>query len=919
MITSKDNKETGTRMLRLREMLVGGLVLQCLGCGGAAAQSGWRMEPVPLQTRWAKEVSPANAWPEYPRPQLVRPGWVNLNGLWDYAITPKEAARPARFSGRILVPYPIESALSGVRQKLLPTKRLWYRRSFARPATQPGERVLLHFGAVDWQATVSVNGKEMGRHQGGYQAFSFDITSALETGTNELVVAVWDPTDASSEVNPAGKQVLWPEGIYYTGTSGIWQTVWLETVPAVAIAALELTPDVGRGLVRVRVRTTSTGGRPGEVGDYTVQAVARTPARAVDSVSGKPGEVLQLPVPKARLWSPADPFLYDLSVRLLKEGTVVDSASSYFGMRQIEVKKDSAGVERIFLNGQYTYNLGVLDQGYWPDGLYTAPTDGALRFDIEAIKAMGFNTIRKHIKVEPARWYYHADRLGMLVWQDLPQPKRSVAARPVFEAEADANIQQLYNHPSIVMWVLFNEGWGAYDQERLTSWLQRRDSTRLVNGHSGGYILVDGNQPPPGGAGPKWVASDVADIHAYPHPDIAPAIPGKARVLGEFGGVGVSIPKHQWNEVGSWGYVTTSPAKLVTLYDSMTTRLKQLEAAGQSGSIYTEPFDVETEENGLITYDRAVLKLALDTLRAMNARLVPRTDGRRGARLTVKTADSVYPAVTYATLLEQYATGRKDPAFVRALAYRAYSERDTVHAPKLSVAYLASLGDLTTPEELPLVRLFTQRSTDPAFGLFYRQGARVDSVMGEPGFAEDVVDDVITREEITPLAYTAGQYGPEPSATEPDWAGIRATIGKKYGARYADRTVARAQWLWYWRKNRWPEFHRHLFAFVKQYGLAKSRVAVNEAAWTVFEHSNDQAQLATAASWMERICQQEPDDLPSMDTHANLLYKLGRKADGIALEERVVALAAATKHGDLKTFQGTLAKMKRGQPTWPTP
>lgn len=899
-------------------MLVGVLVLLYPGCGSAVAQSSWRMQPVPLQTRWAKDVSPANAWPEYPRPQLVRARWVNLNGLWDYAITPKEGAKPAKFSGRILVPYPIESALSGVREKLLPAKRLWYRRTFARPATRSGERVLLHFGAVDWQATVSVNGKEVGRHQGGYQSFSFDITPALKAGTNELVVAVWDPTDAATGVNPSGKQVLWAEGIYYTATSGIWQTVWLETVPAVAIAALELTPDVDRGVVRVRVRTTSSDGAPSEASDYTVQAVARTPERAVDSVSGKPGETLQLPVPNARLWSPADPFLYDLSIRLLKKGTVVDSASSYFGMRKIEVKKDSAGVERIFLNNKYTYNLGVLDQGYWPEGLYTAPTDAALRFDIEAIKTMGFNTIRKHIKVEPARWYYHADRLGVLVWQDLPQPKRSVAARAVFEAEATANIQQLYNHPSIVMWVLFNEGWGAYDQERLTTWLKQRDPTRLVNGHSGGYILASGNQPPPEGAEHKWVASDVTDIHAYPNPDIPPTMPGKARVLGEFGGVGVSIPKHQWNEVGSWGYVTTSPAKLVVMYDSMTTRLKQFEAAGLSGSIYTEPFDVETEENGLLTYDRAVLKFALDTLRAMNARLVPPTDGGRAARLAVWTADSVYPAVTYATLLEQYAKGRKDPAFVRALAYRAHVERDTVHAAKLTAAYLAGLRDLATPEELPLVRLFTQHSTDPAFGLFYRQGAKVDAVMGEPGYAEDVVDDVITREEITPLAYTPGEYGPEPSATEPDWAAIRATIRKKYDARYADRTVGRAQWLWYWRKNRWPEFHRHLFAFVKQYGLARSRVAVNEAAWTVFEHSNDPAQLATAAAWMERIRQQEPDDLPSLDTYANLLYKLGRKADGIALEEQAVALAAATKHGDLKTYQETLAKMKRGQPTWAT-
>jgi len=579
----------------------------CLLYADSHSQSSWKMQPIAIQTRWAKQVNPARVLPEYPRPQMVREQWVNLNGLWQYAITDKDAKQPSSFDGEILVPFPVESALSGVKKPVLPSQRLWYKRSFDRPATKEGERILLHFGAVDWQTKVYVNGKEAGQHAGGYQNFSFDITSLLVNGRNELVVDVYDPTDQGP--NPHGKQVLAPKGIRYTATTGIWQTVWLEIVPAIAITDLVITPEVDEDHLSLTVHTS------GET-DYTIEAIASTNGKMAGSVKGPANQPLKLPLRNAHLWSPEDPFLYDLSVRLVKNGAVKDKVKSYFGMRKIEVKKDDQGQERIFLNNKYTYNLGVLDQGFWPDGIYTAPTDEALRFDIAAIKGMGFNTIRKHIKIEPARWYYHADKLGMLVWQDMVTcASLEPDAKAAFEVENEANVNQLYNHPSIICWVLFNEGWYTYDQPRLTQWLQQRDHTRLINGHTGENYGKDGPQDLAG----KWANSDLADIHDYPGPGIAPALPGKARVLGEWGGVGVPVKGHQWNAAAGWGYVKITPSEMIDKYASMVKRLKTYETAGQSGSIYTEPFDVEIEENGLITYDREVVKVPLETLRRLHA------------------------------------------------------------------------------------------------------------------------------------------------------------------------------------------------------------------------------------------------------------------------------------------------------------
>lgn len=573
------------------------------------AGNPWQMQPVPIQTRWAKEVNPHNVLPEYPRPQMVRNNWQNLNGLWQYAVTDWDADKPAKFDGEILVPFPIESALSGVQQPLYPMQRLWYKRMISKPDTKGDKRVLLHFEAVDWKATVYLNGKLIGSHLGGYQHFSFDITASLKQGANELVVSIFDPTNMGN--NPHGKQTLRPKNILYTACSGIWQTVWLETVPPAYISSLHMTPDLDANCLELNVYTNATSK------DYTVEAIATTSAKTV-SIRGAPGTLLELPIENPHLWNPNDPFLYDLTVRLLFKGEVVDTVYSYFGMRKIEVRKDADGIPRLFLNNKYTFHLGVLDQGYWPEGLYTAPTDSALKFDVQTIKDMGFNTIRKHIKIEPDRWYYHCDKLGILVWQDMVTcAGYNDYAAMEFEHESEINMQQLHNFPSIVMWVLFNEGWWSYDQRRLTEWMKRTDSSRIINGHSGENL--DEESPP--ALADKWISSDITDIHRYPGPAPAPALPGKAMVLGEWGGVRVSIPGHQWNLSRSWGYMDVHPSEFAEQYEYMISKLKRYEKDGLSGSIYTQPYDVESEENGLMTYDREVMKIPAATLKKMNSPL----------------------------------------------------------------------------------------------------------------------------------------------------------------------------------------------------------------------------------------------------------------------------------------------------------
>ncbi|HID23795.1 MAG TPA: glycoside hydrolase family 2, partial [Planctomycetaceae bacterium] len=429
-----------------------------------------------LFTRWTSQVRPETVHPEYPRPQMVREAWRNLNGLWDYAVVATDAPQPSKFDGKILVPFPIESALSGVGKRLDETSRLWYRRSFVVPKDWNGKRILLHFGAVDWDATVWVNGKQVGSHRGGYDPFRFDITDALKPGgSQELVVAVWDPT---ADGQAKGKQVRKPRGIWYTPSSGIWQTVWLEPVAATHLETLRIVPLFDESAVEIRPTIV---GAPGsrlrlQVDVLESDRVIRSETFALElpgegDASKRATPSLRVPVPDFKPWSPDSPFLYDLRITVIRDGQTVDRIGSYFGMRKISIGPDARGITRILLNNRFVFQIGFLDQGFWPDGLYTAPTDEALRFDIEFTKKLGMNMARKHVKVEMQRWYYWCDRLGLLVWQDMP----SMAARRTptpesrkqFELELKRLIETHINHPSIVMWIVFNEGWGQYDTERL--------------------------------------------------------------------------------------------------------------------------------------------------------------------------------------------------------------------------------------------------------------------------------------------------------------------------------------------------------------------------------------------------------------------------------------------------------------------
>lgn len=565
--------------------------------------------PLPtLTTRWASSVSPTNALPEYPRPQLARRDWMNLNGQWDYAIRPRAEEKPDTFDGKILVPYPVESQLSGVRKKVGETNRLWYRRTFEIPRGWRGRRTMLHFGAVDWEAVVTVNGKEVATHRGGYDGFSVDVTSALTpSGPQEVVVSVWDPTDTGAQ--PRGKQVSKPNGIWYTSVTGIWQTVWLEPVPDAAIDRLTIVPDVDAGVVRVT--TAVSGATP----DITVTAIAMAGGREIARGTGRPGEAITVRTQGLDLWTPDSPTLYDLQVSLNRANRMVDSAMSYFGMRKSSLCKDTAGVLRLCLNNKPLLQVGLLDQGWWPDGLYTAPTDDGLRYDIDATKQLGFNMARKHVKVEPARWYYWADRLGLLVWQDMPNisPKanRTPDSIAQFEREWKEIIDEFRNHPSIVMWVPFNEGWGQYDTERITEWTKTYDPTRLVNNASG------------------WTdagAGDVIDIHRYPGPGAPKIETARASVLGEFGGLGLPIPDHTWQQQANWSYRGYKTKEEYTdAYVSLLERLHPLFGTpGLSAAVYTQTTDVEIEVNGLITYDRARVKGDIPKIRDANRALFSR-------------------------------------------------------------------------------------------------------------------------------------------------------------------------------------------------------------------------------------------------------------------------------------------------------
>ncbi|MFD0318624.1 AbfB domain-containing protein [Streptomyces flavalbus] len=594
--------------------LLAGTAVAASGVPASAAPQAWTPKPAPMTTPWTNQVPVDNPLPEYPRPQLTRPDWANLNGVWDFAVTSADAGQPATFGEQIRVPFPAESALSGIQRRITQNDKLWYKRTFTVPSQWNGRRVQLNFGASDWRTTVWVNGRQAGAvHSGGYDAFSHDITDLLNGGTNTIVVSVWDPTQTGGQA--VGKQRVndvTPHpggGIFYTAASGIWQTVWLEPVNAAHIARLDLVPDLANNRLRVTVRGGGTSGQQARV---TVSSGGTT----VGTATGPVGTEFTVPVPNAHRWTPDDPFLYDVRADLLSGTATVDSVGSYTGMRSIAVARVD-GVLRPVLNGQFVFQTGTLDQGYWPDGIYTAPTDAALRHDLQKHKDLGFNMVRKHIKVEPQRWFYWADRLGLLVWQDMPSMDLrtpDAAARVQWEAEYDRIIDQHRSSPSLVMWVNQNEGWGQYDQARIASEVKAYDPSRLVNNMSGVNCCgaVDGGN------------GDVLDHHVYVGPGTTVPSATRAAVLGEYGGLGYKVPGHEWYPGGGFSYEDQPTlAHLNNRFVGLLDGIREVRMPrGLSAAVYTEITDVENEANGLLTYDRQVVKVDEARVRAANRALI---------------------------------------------------------------------------------------------------------------------------------------------------------------------------------------------------------------------------------------------------------------------------------------------------------
>ena len=587
------------------------------------ASGQWSIAGDKIRTTWAEKIDPNNVLAEYPRPQLERSEWMNLNGLWSYAITDLKATKPAAFDGQILVPFAVESALSGVQKRVTKENLLWYERTFTIPAKWANQRVMLNFGAVDWSADVYVNDIFVGNHTGGYAPFSFDITAALKKGEQRIVVRVWDPTD--SVHNPVGKQRLNPSGIWYTAVSGIWQTVWLEPVAkSNHIKGIATDCDLERGELYVSAATANNNGTlkievlDGEKSLYTANVLC--------------GVRATLPIADAKLWTPDSPNLYTLKLTLTENGKVTDSATSYAAMRKFGVERDETGYKRMTLNGAPIFMYGPLDQGWWPDGLYTAPSDEALLSDVILTKELGFNTIRKHIKVEPARWYYHCDKQGIIVWQDMPclalytgnsskggmwgrnnigggsdsPATREEKAR--YYKEWEEIMDALSFFPSIGVWVPFNEAWAQFDTETVAEWTAAKDPTRLINAASGGNLRLCG---------------DILDIHNYP----APAMPFHSSdfvvVLGEYGGIGYPIKEHLWWNKRNWGYIQFNNTDEVTAeYVKYATQLKKFIPQGMSAAIYTQTTDVEGEVNGFVTYDRKVVKMDKSKVNAINTEII---------------------------------------------------------------------------------------------------------------------------------------------------------------------------------------------------------------------------------------------------------------------------------------------------------
>lgn len=593
------------------------MVLALWGALAAQLHAQWKPVEGRIRTQWSEQVNPDNVLPEYPRPIMERTEWKNLNGLWDYAIIEKGKHAPSVFDGKILVPFAVESSLSGVGKTVGAEKELVYRRSFDVPSSWKGKRVLLHFGAVDWETDVWVNDVKVGSHTGGFTPFSFDITEALQGKNNTLLVKVWDPTDKGYQ--PRGKQVSRPEGIWYTSVTGIWQTVWLEPVSESYIQDLRITPDIDNSLLSLKALVKDATSKD------LVEVKVFDGQQLVAQGKSINGECVQVAMPEnAKLWSPESPFLYTLKVSLKQNGKLVDEVSSYAAMRKYSSKRDANGIVRLELNNKPLFQFGPLDQGWWPDGLYTAPTDEALLYDIQKTKDFGFNMIRKHIKVEPARWYTYCDKLGIIVWQDMPsgdrnpewqnrkyfegtEMKRSAESEACYRKEWKEIMDALYSYPCIGTWIPFNEAWGQFKTPEIVEWTKQYDPTRLVNPASGGN---------------HYTCGDMLDLHNYPAPELYLYDAQRATVLGEYGGIGWVVQGHIWEPDRNWGYIQFNSSKEVTdEYVKYAEKLYDLIPRGFSAAVYTQTTDVEVEVNGLMTYDRKVIKLDEKRVREINRKL----------------------------------------------------------------------------------------------------------------------------------------------------------------------------------------------------------------------------------------------------------------------------------------------------------
>lgn len=584
----------------------------------SSAQTSWQPVPNKMMTQWGEKVTPQNAWREYPRPQLIRSNWQNLNGLWDYAIVAKDTVQPTQWQGKILVPYVVESTLSGVGKLLEPTQALWYHRTIKANPTV-GKKTLLNFEAVDYNCSIWINNKFIGSHTGGSTAFSFDITNEIVKGNNELIIKV---IDATTGTQLRGKQTLTPKGgIYYTRSSGICQTVWLEEVPELYISDIKILTSIKPATISI------TPHLEGKNIDNKIRISAYYGKQKVATTEGV-GE-LKLVMKDAKLWSPEQPNIYDLKIELLDaKGKVIEEVKSYTGLREVGKKRDAQGNMRFTLNGEEIFHWGPLDQGWWPDGLLTPPSETAMRFDIDFLKKSGFNMIRKHIKVEPRSYYEYCDRVGMLVWQDQvlggKGPKWTKLLPDPIDADWNDNdheqymfefkemIDQLHNYPCIVVWTPFNEAWSQHRTMKVGEWVKKYDSTRLINIASGGNF---------------WPVGDIADCHAYPHPSFPlddNRFKDYIKVVGEFGGHGFPTQNHLWDPNKKyWGYggLPKYKAEYEARFKTSFDILVGLKLKGISGGVYTQTTDVEGEINGLMTYDRKVIKITSESISEMNKEL----------------------------------------------------------------------------------------------------------------------------------------------------------------------------------------------------------------------------------------------------------------------------------------------------------